>query len=101
MLPEPPDPAVAVAGVAGADEADVAGADGVLASADVGGAEDADVAGAGLVGDEAEEHPATRATSAARASGALTARTPAGVARIVIATFLSKRLKAASLAYIP
>jgi len=51
--------------------------------------------------DVAELHPATRATSAARTSGALTARTPAGVGRIVIATFLSKRLKAASLAYIP
>jgi len=97
----PPDPPVAVADVAGADEAGVAGADGVLASADAGGAEDADAAGGELVGDEAEAHPATRATSAARASGALTARTPADVRRIVIATFLSKRHKAASLAYNP
>jgi hypothetical protein len=88
----PPDPGESVGDDAGAEEVGDPGADGVLAPADVAAAEDADAAGAELGVDVAEEHPATRATSAAKASGALTALTPAGVRRIVISTFLPKRL---------
>jgi len=97
--PVPPDPGEPVGDDAVAGEVGDPGADGVLAAADVAACDAA--GGAELGVDVAELHPATRATSAARTSGALTARTPAGVGRIVIATFLSKRLKAASLAYIP